>query len=420
MNAPSRTVLHVVDNYHPALGGLERAVAALSRRWVSLGVRPVVLTGAREPLPGRETVDGVTVIRVPSSLDRVPGARRDPARVFFPPVVDPWAARHAARVVAEFAPDIVHGHGWMMDAVAPAFAGVPTVLGWHDFSAVCARKSLVRDAVSACPGPSMLTCVSCAAGQYGAVRAPALVAVLALQARRRPARSTRQVAISSVVAQQVPGGATVVPSFVDDELLERANSASRPEFVPDEGPYLVYAGQMTAHKGVPQLLEAHRALVDSGVRVPLVMLGLPMPDFDLAAHISAEQAPLVVFRRQVEHSQVLGAFRHASAGVAPSLQEALGQVAVEMLASGCPAVVSSGTGLAEVVEHGVSGLHVAPGDVAELAGALRRLLDDDELRQSLSAAGPDRAERFTLSSVLPGLLEVYTQALGEPFLPNVS
>lgn len=410
--------MHVVDNYHPALGGLERAVAALARRWLSLGVRPVVLTGARASLPAREVVDGVTVVRVPSSLDRIPGVRRDESRVFFPPVPDPAASSLAAGAVAEFSPDIVHGHGWMLDALAPAFTNVPTVAGWHDFSATCARKSFARDGVSACQGPSLAACVPCAAGQYGAVRAPLLVAGLALRARRRRSLYDQQVAISSVVARQVPGGATVVPSFVDDALLSAARDATRPDFVPAGRPYIVFAGQMTPHKGVECLLEAHRMLVGSGRDISLVLLGLPMPGRDLLSSMSSTQRRLVTLVERAQHSEVLGAMRHAAVAVAPSVQEALGQVAVEMLASGVPAVVSAGTGLAEVVEDGVSGLTFPAGDASALAAAVSAVLDDDVLRARLSSAGPARAADFTLSRVLPRLLEVYDLALGETFLPG--
>jgi glycosyltransferase involved in cell wall biosynthesis len=416
-------VLHVVDNFFPASGGLERAVAALCRRWLEIGVEPLVVTGWRSGLARRETVAGVEVVRIQPTVARLPGGGRDPDRVFFAPTPDLLAARQVADVVAEFSPDVVHGHGWMLDAVASAVTHLPVVAGWHDFSATCARKSMVRDGVTPCAGPSLSACMPCAAGQYGPLRAPLVVVSLAAQQYRRShgvARPAAQVAISQQVADTLDrraGEPTVVPTFVDDELLTRAQAAVRPSFVPSERPYIVYAGQLAAHKGVKQLLAAHDRLVGDGRDVALALLGLPMPGFDLAPLVTARQAPLVIHRDRVAHGEVLGAMRHATVGVAPSLQEALGQVAVEMLAAGCPAVVSHGTGLAEVV--GDAGVLVSPGDVAGLTAELGRLLDDPAEQARLRTGGPQRAVAFTLSQVLPRLLSVYDRVLGEPFLTPV-
>jgi glycosyltransferase involved in cell wall biosynthesis len=58
-----------------------------------------------------------------------------------------------------------------------------------------------------------------------------------------------------------------------------------------------------------------------------------------------------------------------------------------------PVVASAAGGAAEIVRDGVDALAVTPGDVAALAGAIRRLADDAALRAHLGAAGRARAER---------------------------
>jgi glycosyltransferase involved in cell wall biosynthesis len=74
-------------------------------------------------------------------------------------------------------------------------------------------------------------------------------------------------------------------------------------------------------------------------------------------------------------------------------------------------VVSALGGLLDVVADGVEGLHVPPGDAEALACALRRLLEDEQLRSRLGAAGPAKAARFTLSQVIPRLDEVFLRVL---------
>jgi glycosyltransferase involved in cell wall biosynthesis len=65
------------------------------------------------------------------------------------------------------------------------------------------------------------------------------------------------------------------------------------------------------------------------------------------------------------------------------------------MAAGLPVVASRIPALTEVVDDGETGLLTAPGDKAELARQTRRLLDDDGLRQKISAAAQRAvAERF--------------------------
>jgi glycosyltransferase involved in cell wall biosynthesis len=74
----------------------------------------------------------------------------------------------------------------------------------------------------------------------------------------------------------------------------------------------------------------------------------------------------------------------------PSLFEGFGTAAVEALLAGVPVVVSRRGGMPEYVVDGETGLLVEPGDRAGLAGALRSLLGDPELRERLARAGEAR------------------------------
>ena len=93
------------------------------------------------------------------------------------------------------------------------------------------------------------------------------------------------------------------------------------------------------------------------------------------------------------------------------IPEGFGRVAVECLAAGTPCVISALGGLLDIVTDGVEGLHVPPGDAEQLAGAIRRLLDDEPLRLRLGAAGPAKAAEFMLSRVAPRVEQVYLAAL---------
>jgi D-inositol-3-phosphate glycosyltransferase len=95
----------------------------------------------------------------------------------------------------------------------------------------------------------------------------------------------------------------------------------------------------------------------------------------------------------------------------PSNYESFGMVALEGLACGRAVVATQAGGPAAIVEEGVSGLLVPPGQPEALADRLERLLADDGLRAALGAAARQRAERFGWPAVTCELLQVYRETL---------
>ena len=81
----------------------------------------------------------------------------------------------------------------------------------------------------------------------------------------------------------------------------------------------------------------------------------------------------------------------------PTLDEALGMSAVEAQGCGLPAVASRTGGVPDVIEDGVTGTLVTPGDPEQLAAGLRALIVDEGLRRRYAEAARARAvERFSL------------------------
>lgn len=90
----------------------------------------------------------------------------------------------------------------------------------------------------------------------------------------------------------------------------------------------------------------------------------------------------------------------------PSLYEGFGIPPLEAMACGVPVVCSDTSSLPEVV--GDAALTVDPLDVAALAEAMHRAIEDESLRASLVQRGLARAARFTWSKAAEELLEVYS------------
>ena len=79
------------------------------------------------------------------------------------------------------------------------------------------------------------------------------------------------------------------------------------------------------------------------------------------------------------------------------------------MACGTPVVVSDRASLPEVV--GEVGLYVDPDDVASIAAALRRVLEDSVLAADLRRRGLARADEFSWSRAARETLAVYEQTL---------
>jgi glycosyltransferase involved in cell wall biosynthesis len=95
-------------------------------------------------------------------------------------------------------------------------------------------------------------------------------------------------------------------------------------------------------------------------------------------------------------------YRSADVCLVPTIaQEGLSRTSVEAMASGIPVVASRIGGLPFTVGDGATGLLCEPGDPADLARQIARLLDDPPLRRRMGLAGRRRfEEEFTWESVI--------------------
>jgi glycosyltransferase involved in cell wall biosynthesis len=405
----SLRVLQVSDAFAPAVGGLERYVAVLSERLAAEGAEVVVATLEYPNAPAEERTDGYRVARLPGLTRYLRRFANDPGHYYHPTVPDPALVRHLQRLVDRFRPDVIHAHGWILESCVALRrpAGTALVATLHEYGTVCVKKTYTRTATGCPPGPGWLRCIACARDTYGLPKAALLGTGLRL-VRPLHRRVDRWIAISRAVAEATRVGLCaaddridIVPTFVPDGLAEAAATPLTLE-VPAE-PFLLFVGAMGPHKGLDVLLAARERMREPP---PLVVLGTPRADTpDL-------NRPGVVVHRNVPHPQVMACWAAAAVGVVPSVwPEPFGQVAVECLAAGTPAVVSDTGGLGEVVREGVDGLLVPPGDPGALAVALDRVLREPGLRDRLAGSARDRAREYEVGQVLPALLRGYEQAL---------
>jgi glycosyltransferase involved in cell wall biosynthesis len=100
--------------------------------------------------------------------------------------------------------------------------------------------------------------------------------------------------------------------------------------------------------------------------------------------------------------------------VLASFREGLGTALLDAAAAGVPLVAAAGSGVSEVIEDGVQGFLVPPGDARSVAEAVRLLYLDPSRRREMGARARDRAAAFSLDASVERTLASYAAALGSP------
>ncbi|MGZ8391248.1 MAG: glycosyltransferase [Gemmatimonadales bacterium] len=179
----------------------------------------------------------------------------------------------------------------------------------------------------------------------------------------------------------------VVPNGVDLALFH----PERTPRTPSNRIRCLAVARLIERKGLGDLIRALALLERGRFEVEIVGGGADQLVLqDLANRLGVAEE--VRFLGPLPRVEVAERYRAADLFTLPSSAEAFGNVFAEALASGLPIVGSATGGIPDLVEHGSNGLLVPPGDVQSLAGAIRYLADDPELRTEMALRNRAKAE----------------------------
>jgi glycosyltransferase involved in cell wall biosynthesis len=174
---------------------------------------------------------------------------------------------------------------------------------------------------------------------------------------------------------------------------------------------IVFVGRLSVQKGIEAAIQA-LALMRRSIVLDVIGDG---PDRQQLVAL-AERLGLsdrILWRGHVSHGEIPALLSRASALVAPFMDEGLGLVAAEAQLCETPPVAFASGGLTDVIENDVTGVLVAPGDVAGLAAALERIVVDPDLRLRLGRAGRIAAlARFSPDAVATRYAQIYREVTG--------
>lgn len=394
LKAAPMKILMVSWEYPPVvIGGLGRHVhhlatdlAAAGHEIVVLSRRPTDTDPSTHPTTD-ETSQGVRIL----------AAAQDPHEFTFGTDMMAWtlAMGHsmvrAGLSVRNWVPDVVHAHDWLVAHPAVALADyfdVPLVSTIHATEAgrhsgwVAGRVSRQVHALEswlARETDSLITCSASMREEITTLFGPGLAEI------------------------------TVIPNGIDLDgwpfAIRRSHNSERPA-------ELLYFGRLEYEKGVHDAIAALPRIRRSHPGTTLTIAG-DGTQYDFLVEVARRHKVLraVDFIGRVDHSQLLALLHRCDVAVLPSHYEPFGIVALEAAAAGAPLVTSTAGGLGEAVIDGITGMSCPPRDVAALARAVRRTLDDPAAAQRRALAARERlTSDFSWPTVAEHTAQVYLAA----------
>lgn len=327
--------------------------------------------------------DGARWVRLGPSVVTEAAPVSRPMRIVWEQVALPRAVQRAHA-------DVHHGPHYTM----PLRARLPIVVTVHDMTFFDHPEWHERAKV-----PFFRRAIATAARRAAVIVCPSQTTAELFLARFTPA-----------------GSVTVVPHGVDQARFrpEEDHPGADDAVLATLGvrqPYVLFGpATIEPRKDVPTLIRAFDAVAGDHPPVTLVLAGGRGWGWDAAADAlaSARHAARVTTLGFVPDEAVPSLLRQAAAAAYPSLEEGFGLTALEALACGAPLITTTGSAMEEVA--GDAGLLVAPGDHANLAEALDRVLTGDPQAAARRALGIARARVSTWDAAAAGHLAAYQAA----------
>lgn len=221
-----------------------------------------------------------------------------------------------------------------------------------------------------------------------------------------PTYATREVMAGNGIHS---GKVTIVPRGVDSQRFVPA--LAQGDFWTKRGladkRTLVYVGRVSLEKNLPFLANLFKHLVDEqGLDVQLGIVG----DGPYLEKMRAElEGYPVAFTGYLSGDDLAAAYASSDVMMFPSTTDTFGNVVLESMACGTPALVSDVGGPSEIVHHNETGIVLPAGQKSRWADAVVRLLGDDARLQRMSNNARAYAERCTFEVARKKTWEFYSR-----------
>lgn len=286
---------------------------------------------------------------------------------------------HSAWERRAFKPDVIHAHWWfpsgLVAMMLASMSNVPLVTTIHGTDLRLAKS------------------IKASRGLFQSVMR----------------KSSGITTVSNWLASEVAGLATGLD--IDVAPMPVATEKFEPRGEHHENRFL-FAGRLNKQKGLDHLLRAFASM--HGVAM-LDVIGEGSDAAELRLRASQlGVSDRVVWHGQLKQPDLVKHYQSATAVVVPSVDEGLGLVAAEALLCETPVIAFRSGGLPDVIEHDRTGILVTPGQTAELAAALDRVLASPENASAMARAGRAVAlQKFSPENAAARYADIYRKAIAK-------
>jgi 2-deoxystreptamine N-acetyl-D-glucosaminyltransferase/2-deoxystreptamine glucosyltransferase len=369
---------------YDAIGGMQNHTAELSRQLDLMGARQLILT-SRLDGPAGSARFGQHGRVVRTGVDMRLGRQA-------------WAPLAAPLALSRSQVDVVHAHCGEDIAILPL---ARLAARRHRCPLVITVHSGVRHNVRITSARTAWLRLAGGLAEHRALGAADMVIALTETAAER------------LVREGIPDGRIrVIPPGYDPGLF----ALDAPDPVPDLGrPRVGYVGRIAPQKDVGTLISAFGRINEPA---SLLIVG------DGPGRAAAEQQAQAVagpvrFTGFVPHVQIAAVLRTIDVLVLATRYEELPSVLIEGMAAGLPVIASQVGGIPNLIDQGVNGILVPPGDAAALAAAITRVLAEPGTAARLAESARLTAQRYAWPALARQVAAVYLQVTGKAHPPGL-
>ncbi len=312
-----------------------------------------------------------------------------------------------------FRPEIVHVHNTFA-TLSPSIygsckvAGATVIQTLHNYRLLCPSALFLRNgtACELCVDKSLLQSIAHRCYRNSALATSVVAATLATH---RMFRTYQRHVTTFISLTAFAKSRFIRAGFDPQRVVIKGNFLPDPPPPgPGNGGYALYVGRLAEGKGVHTLLAAWQGL--AGIPLRIVGNGSEMPEL---VEFARTHSLNVTFLGSCSRTEVLEQFSRASLTVVPSqCYEGFPMVVVESYACGTPVIASRIGSLSELIAHGITGWHFAPGNATDLRSAVQTAWNTPALHTSMRAACRQYfTQHLTEERNASELIEIYRTAL---------
>ncbi|MEZ2247841.1 glycosyltransferase family 4 protein [Microcoleus sp.] len=182
---------------------------------------------------------------------------------------------------------------------------------------------------------------------------------------------------------------------------------------------LLFVGRLVPYKCADIVIEAIGRLdpvIKNKIRLTIVGDGPERNNLENRVQ-ELKLGEIVSFAGWVNQQETLDYYKKADIFCFPSIREFGGAVVMEAMACGLPCIVANNGGIGEYVNE-ETGFKIEPNSreylTEELTSKIQLLVEDDRLRESMSAKAMEKAKEFAWDKKAEKIVEIYQKMLGEP------